>query len=137
MADQFSGGCRCGKVRYECGAAPMFVGHCHCRDCQYASSGAYSTILGVPTDSLTLSGELAGHTVDTDSGNQVTRRFCPSCGSPILSELSANAAMRVLKAATLDDPSWLKPAFHIWTASSQPWAETSPQQPRFDKSPQA
>ena len=135
MTEQFSGGCRCGKVRYECVAEPLFVGHCHCRDCQYASGGAYSTILGVPTGALTLNGELAGHTVDTDSGNQVTRRFCPSCGSPILSELSANAAMRVLKAAPLDDPRWLKPAFNIWTTSAQPWAETSGEQPRFEKSP--
>ena len=135
MAHQFSGGCRCGKVRYECAADPMFVGHCHCRDCQYASGGAYSTIVGVPTDALQLSGELSGFTVDTDRGNQVTRRFCPTCGSPILSELSANAAMTVLKAATLDEPGWLKPAVHIWTASGQPWAETSPDLPKYDRNP--
>ncbi len=89
----------------------------------------------VPTDALNLTGELNGFTVDTDSGNQVTRKFCPTCGSPILSELSANAAMTVLKAATLDDPGWLKPAVHIWTASGQPWAETSAEMPKFDRNP--
>lgn len=135
MADQISGGCRCGEVRYESDAVPMFAGHCHCRDCQYASGGGYSTIFGVPSESLTLDGELSSHTVDTDSGNQVTRKFCPRCGSPILSELSANPAMTVLKAATLDDPGWLKPTFHIWTASSQPWAETTDELPKFEKSP--
>lgn len=138
MADQasrFSGGCRCGAVRYECSAAPVFTGHCHCRDCQYASGGGYSTILGVPADALALSGELSGYTVDTDSGNQVTRKFCPRCGSPMLSELSANPAMVVLKAATLDDPGWLAPTFHIWTASAQPWAETCSELPKFEKSP--
>lgn len=135
MTDQFSGGCRCGKVRYECTAEPVFAGHCHCRDCQYASGGAYSTIFGVPTEALALNGELTGYTVDTDSGNQVTRKFCGTCGSPMLSELSANPAMIVLKAATLDDPSWLAPKFHIWTASGQPWAETSAALPKFEKSP--
>lgn len=135
MTNQFSGGCRCGKVRYQCSAAPMFTGHCHCRDCQYASGGAYSTIVGVATAALSLQGELSGYAVDTDSGNQVTRKFCPTCGTPMLSELSANAAMTVLKAATLDDPSWLKPAMHIWTASGQPWAETSPATPTFQKNP--
>ena len=135
MTAEFDGGCRCGKVRYQCKAAPMFTGHCHCRDCQYASGGAYSTIVGVPTATLSLTGELSGYTVETDSGNEVTRRFCPVCGTPILSELSVNPAMTVLKAATLDDPSWLSPAMHIWTASGQPWAETSPDLPKFAKSP--
>lgn len=135
MANEFTGGCRCGQVRYTCTAEPMFTGHCHCRDCQYASGGAYSTIVGVPSVAVNLSGALSGHTVDTDSGNQVTRRFCPTCGSPILSELSANPAMTVLKAASLDDPSWLQPAMHIWTVSGQPWAETSPSAPKFDKNP--
>ncbi len=135
MASEFSGCCRCGQIRYTGSAEPMFTGHCHCRDCQYSSGGAYSTIVGVATDALTLEGELAGYTVDTDSGNQVTRRFCPTCGAPILSELSASSAMTVLKAASLDDPSWLTPAMHIWTASGQPWAETSPDLPKFAKNP--
>lgn len=135
MADHFKGGCRCGAVRYECAAAPMFTGHCHCRDCQYASGGAYSTIVGVPTAALDLAGELAAFTVDAASGNQVTRKFCPKCGTPMLSTLSANPGMTVLKAATLDDPGWLAPAMHIWTASGQPWAETSPTAPKFERNP--
>ena len=135
MASEFSGGCRCGQISYTSSAEPMFTGHCHSRDCQYASGGAYSTIVGVPTDAFALEGKLASYTVDTDSGNQVTRRFCPTCGTPILSELSASPAMTVLKAASLDDPSWLTPAMHIWTASGQPWAETSPDLPKFAKNP--
>ena len=42
---------------------------------------------------------------------------------------------RELDAATLDDPGWLKPAVHIWMASSPPWAETSGDVPKFDRSP--
>lgn len=135
MAERFSGGCRCGAVRYDCAAAPMFTGNCHCRDCQYASGGAYSTIVGVPTEALALTGELATYTVRAESGNRVTRKFCPQCGSPILSALSANPGMTVLKAATLDDPGWLRPAMHIWTERGQPWAETSPTSPKFEKNP--
>ena len=135
MPSEFSGGCRCGKVRYQCSAEPMFTGHCHCRDCQYASGGAYSTILAVATAALELTGALEGYTVDADTGNKVTRKFCPSCGTPVLSELSVNTAMMVLKAGTLDDPSWLKPSMHIWTASGQPWAETSPELPKAERNP--
>lgn len=132
---EFRGGCRCGKVRYVCSTEPIFAGHCHCRDCQYASGGAYSTIVGVPTAAVSMTGELTGFTVTADSGNQLTRKFCPKCGSPILTQLHSNEEMMVLKAATLDDSSWLKPAMHIWRASSPPWAETSGRLPEFEKNP--
>jgi len=29
MATEFTGGCRCGQVRYRCSAEPVFTGHCH------------------------------------------------------------------------------------------------------------
>jgi hypothetical protein len=41
------GGCMCGAVRYECTATPMFMGNCHCRDCQRASGGTYAPAIGV------------------------------------------------------------------------------------------
>lgn len=132
---QFSGGCRCGRVRYQCSAQPVFTAHCHCRDCQYASGGAYSTVVLVPADSVSMSGELSGFQVTADSGNQLTRRFCPNCGSPMLTELHSNPTMLVLKAATLDDPSWLEPTSHMWTGSGQPWAEMSGSLPAFERNP--
>ena len=131
----FEGGCRCGDVRYSCYSEPLFVGHCHCRDCQYASGGGFSTIVGVPTDAVTMRGELGSYTVTAESGNQLTRKFCPKCGSPMLTELHSNPAMMVLKAATLDDPSWLRPTMHIWRESSQPWVEVSGNIPEFAKQP--
>lgn len=134
-ATGFSGGCRCGQVRYECDEMPFFCSHCHCRDCQYASGGAYSTIVGVRTDAVSMTGELGGYTVTSDAGNQLTRKFCTKCGTPILTELHSNPAMLVLKAATLDDPSWLKPTMHIWTSSSQPWAEIGTALPVHEKQP--
>ncbi len=131
----FDGGCRCGQVRYSVASAPMFSAHCHCRDCQYASGGGFSTIVGVPTDAVEMSGELGGYTVTAESGNQLTRKFCLNCGTPMLTELHSNPQMMVLKAGTLDDPSWLKPSIHIWTGSGQPWTEELSELPKFSKNP--
>ena len=36
----FSGGCACGGVRYDCSSAPAAMVNCHCRDCQRAGGGA-------------------------------------------------------------------------------------------------
>lgn len=46
----FSGGCFCGRVRYECDAEPRIAFNCHCRDCQYATGSAYAAVLMVPTE---------------------------------------------------------------------------------------
>ena len=135
ITSAFEGGCRCGDVRYACSSEPMFTAHCHCRDCQYASGGGFSTILGVPSADVQINGELSGFTVTAESGNQLTRKFCPKCGTPILTQLHSNEHMLVLKAGTLDDPGWLKPAIHIWTASGQPWTEDIGTLPKFEKNP--
>ena len=115
--------------------AVIFAGHCHCRDCQYASGGAYSTVVGVASESVTIEGETSAFTVEAASGNTVTRRFCAGCGSPLFSELSANPGMLILKAGSLDDPGRVAPAMHIWTDSSPAWAETSGQLPEHPGQP--
>ncbi len=52
-----TGGCMCGAVRYECSAAPMFMGNCHCRDCQRASGGGYAPAIGVPRSAVKITGD--------------------------------------------------------------------------------
>ena len=47
------GGCRCRAIRYRVTAEPMFAFHGNCRDCQYASGGAGSTVVLSARDSVT------------------------------------------------------------------------------------
>ena len=122
MPVPFEGGCRCGAIRYRCTAEPIFVVHCHCRDCQYASGGASSTAAIVPYDAVTIEGESASYSVTADSGAQVFRRFCATCGSPLFAGNEKSPAFLAIRAASLDDPSWLIPAADIWMKSAQPWA---------------
>ena len=49
------------------------------------------------------------------------RPFRRSCGSPLFAGNEAFPGFVAIKAATLDDPSWLRPAVHIWTKSAQSW----------------
>ena len=37
-----TGGCLCGKIRYEITEAPQLVYTCHCVDCQRLTSSAFS-----------------------------------------------------------------------------------------------
>jgi hypothetical protein len=100
----------------------MLVLHCHCRDCQYASGGDGSTALIVSADDLSIEGTAASFAASADSGNTVIRQFCGTCGSPLFAKSPVSPALLAIKAATLDDPSWLAPAAHIWMDSAPPWA---------------
>lgn len=78
-------------------------------------------IVGLPADSLSISGQIKTFRDTGDSGKAVYRRFCPSCGSPIVTDVEAMPTLTFLKAGTLDDPRWLKPAMEIYCDSAQPW----------------
>lgn len=123
---KMDGGCLCGQVRYSCDAEPFAQAVCHCKNCQKQTATAFSVVLGVPEAALRLTGELKTYEDHGDSGNLVYRRFCPNCGSPVLSALAASPGAVFLKAGTLDDTSWLQPKVHVWTKSMQAW-ETLPE----------
>jgi hypothetical protein len=135
MVAPFQGGCLCGAIRYEVSAEPFAVMNCHCRDCQYTSGGGFSTVAVVPAAAFKLTkGKPKRFTVKGDSGRDVTRSFCENCGSPVFSEPPGGQIM-VVKAATLDDPSWLKMGGALYTKSAQPWAYIDPKLPAFEKMP--
>lgn len=136
MTVPFEGGCVCGDIRYRVSAEPIVVAHCHCRDCQRTSGGRMSTIVIVPRDAFSLTqGKPRGFEFIADSGNLLDREFCANCGSPLFTALKAVPGVRVLKAASLDDPGWLKPAMHIWTASRQPWDDIEDALPQYPGNP--
>jgi len=130
-----TGGCLCGKVRYIIKADPLFVGVCHCTNCQKASGGAYSVNVGVKDVALDLAGDLTTYVDHGDSGKEVLRRFCPVCGSPVITDVEAYPGIHVVKAGTLDDPGQVKPQRQIFCASKHPWVPILDGIPAFDKAP--
>src|SRR5438552_19084672 len=81
----FSGGCACGAIRYESTAEPVMMLHCHCRDCQRASGGPFSSYVIVPTEAFKLlQGSPRFHASPSEMGGKTRRGFCPDCGSPIV-----------------------------------------------------
>lgn len=130
-----AGGCMCGAVRYEFNAAPIFMGNCHCRDCQRANGAAYNPAIGVPRSAMKITGDVKYYESRTDSGNMTRRAFCPNCGSRLFSDPEFASDLRVLVAASLDDPSIFKPAMDIYASSAQPWDKMDPALPKFPKMP--
>ena len=135
MADKITGGCLCGKVRYECSAEPIFTGNCHCRDCQKASGGAFAPAIAVPAAALRVNGDVKFYDSKADNGNTVSRGFCASCGGRVTAKSSGMPDLAIILAGTLDDPSWFKPQMDVYTASAQPWDHMNPALSKFPKLP--
>lgn len=130
-----TGGCLCGKVRYTVSADPMFTGVCHCTSCQKQGGGAFSVVIGVPTNGLSVEGTTTTYEAKGDSGQSVKSRFCPVCGSTIVSEPEVMQGLAIVRAGTLDDPSSLKPTMEIYCDSKQPWVSLGGDLKAFPKMP--
>jgi hypothetical protein len=115
-----TGGCQCGKVRYEIIEELHSVYTCHCMDCQRLTSSAFSLGIVVPEKGFRLTGVEPRQLQRTaDSGRVNTRLVCPECGSWV-GGMPRDGVVRV-RGGTLDDTSWLRPTRHIWTRRKQPW----------------
>lgn len=130
-----TGGCLCGAVRYAIEGEPLLTAVCHCRNCQKQAGSAMSVLIGVRDEQLSITGDLTTYQDTGESGDPVFRRFCPTCGSPILSDVPRQQGIHFLKAGTLDDVSRLDPKIHFWTVSAQPWVCFAQDAVRFEKTP--
>ena len=117
----FSGRCLCGDVSYRITADPVVSRICWCRDCQrIASNGTVNAIF--PTPAIAISGTPAEYLRPADSGHQVRRRFCARCGSHLFADSTGRPGLTVVRLGTLDEPSSIRPAANIWSASAPTWA---------------
>ena len=132
-----TGRCLCGGVSYSVDAEPVWQGACYCANCQRQTATAFSVIVGVPSEALTVEGSTLASFTTTGEDHQspTERRFCSACGSPIFSTVEAMKGLAFLKAGTLDDASWIEPTVEIWTRSAQPWAPHFEHATRFERAP--
>ncbi len=134
MTRHFTGGCMCGAIRYDCSADPIVMGFCHCRDCQRATGSAFAAAVIVPRKAVTITGEVKYYDAIGDSGNVISRGFCPHCGSRLFG-LRAQTDRISIQAGSLDDPSWFRPQVDFYVSSAQPWDYLNPNLTKFAKFP--
>ena len=118
-----TGRCLCGGVTWELTGDLIATAICHCDHCQRQSGGAFSVNLVARDSQLSINGDLKTYEERGELGDDVyvRRRFCPSCGSPIVSELAKTGGVVAVKAGTLDDKSAVLPTVEVWCVDRQPW----------------
>ena len=121
-----TGRCLCGAVTWELSGDIIATAVCHCEHCQRQSGGAFSVNLVAHESQLSVDGDLSMY---GDPGNDPTgtvhveRRFCGTCGSPIVSALTGTEGVIAVKAGTLNDRSAVRPNVQAWCVDRQPWVE--------------
>lgn len=131
-----TGGCLCGAISYELEQdAVVTAMHCHCLDCQKSTGSGKATIIAIPESSLTVKGTLKYYSVVGTDGATVNRGFCENCGSPVISAVvgvEGWEAIKLIKAGSLDDSSWVTVNANIWKSSARHWDAVREELPTFE-----
>ena len=120
MSAPRTGGCLCGKVRYEAGETAFAI-QCYCRDCQHISGGGNAPQFAVTRDTATTSGPLRTYQIKANSGYDVEFGFCGECGSPIYKTTTRSPDLIFLFAGSLDDPTRFDGGMKVYEDRRQPW----------------
>ena len=118
----YEGGCLCGATRWRLNARPQTMNACHCDACKKMSGGTNLLIITAPRAAFEhLSGEVQRFRRTAQSGRQSDVVRCATCGTRLWHEPLAFPVVTIA-AGTLDDPSWVVPAHHIWVEKASPAA---------------
>ena len=116
----FTGKCLCGAVSYTVHAEPLVTINCHCEDCRRSTGAVFGTNVMVPEDRVEMKGTLGRYTHTADSGNTMTKMFCPACGSLVAGTSSGRHNVLSIRAGTIDDPGVIEPAVNVFLDSRVP-----------------
>jgi hypothetical protein len=127
--DMLTGGCFCGRLRYEADAAPFNQTSCHCSICRRTTGAPFVAWFSVPRERFRLSGERTRFR----SSGKATRSFCPECGTQITFEFDAAGEIDV-NTSSLDEPERVPPVDHIYTSTRLEWVKLADGLPQFRES---
>ena len=134
MTNIAKGHCLCGYVSYEYSGHIGPANYCHCEDCRRSTGSAFN--IGVRFDVAgfrIVSGNPKAFTKRGESGFELTRHFCPECGSPIYTSSPRHPEYIYIKAGTLDDPNLVRLTHQNWVISAVPWSKIAETLQAFTK----
>jgi hypothetical protein len=76
----------------------------------------------VPKAAVAVTGEVTTYERLADSGNLVSRAFCPRCGAPVFSTNSGATDFLFLRVSSMDDPHVFRPQMIVYASRAPSWA---------------
>ncbi len=112
----YSGGCQCGKIRYEAEGPLDRTTICYCRMCQKASGAPFMAFVRFPARHVVWSTPPAAFF----SSGSVQRGFCRDCGTP-MTYRNVQGSNISLTLNSLDDPGSVKPEYSFFNDQKASW----------------
>jgi len=122
-----AGGCLCGAIRYRVTSPLRPVVACHCRQCQI-TSGNHVAATSAPREAVEVDGDVQWF----QSSIEARRGFCATCGSNLFWDGGGDRIS--VMAGTLDQPTGLRLAGHIYCDTRGDWFELTDGLPQYSGS---
>ena len=123
--------CNCGELRLTIEGEPVRISMCHCLECQRRTGAVISNQARFRREQVTFAGTATEWTRSSDSGNMLTFRFCPKCGTTLYWTSEGFPDHVAVAIGTFADPSFPAPTISVWEESRHAWVS-----PPSDPSPQ-
>jgi hypothetical protein len=132
-AERHTGGCVCGRVRFEAAGAPAWACYSHCTECRGATGAPVTLWVGFPAVRVTWIGE---RTVRPGVG-AVGRGIVGGCGAPVsYADATIPGDEVYLAIGAVDEPGRIAPEAHAFWASRLPFVafhDALPKYPTFSR----
>jgi hypothetical protein len=121
MAEQMTGGCACGRVRYTAQIHDDDAYLCHCRMCQRATGSVSIALKSVKQAEVAWE-----HEPDWYDSSPIARRpYCRACGTSFGFRFKEGSDKMDLTVASFDEPSRFTPRHHFGAESMhRAWLNT-------------
>ena len=116
----FTGSCLCGSVNYKSNSDPLVIQNCHCDQCRKATGSVYLTNLFIKEENFKITGEVNNYMHLSDAGNNMTKYFCPNCGSQVFGKNSGRPGIITIRAGTVNEKDIIKPIRNLFLKSKVP-----------------
>jgi hypothetical protein len=115
-----TGGCVCGRVRFEVAEPLLGAVYCHCKRCQRRTGSAFAVTALTAKGSFRITeGEDVVRSWVPDDG--WSKSFCPECGGHVFTTSPDDPALVAIRMGALDGDPGIRPAAHQFTDYAASW----------------
>lgn len=126
--------CGCGAFSIALTGEPVRVNLCNCIDCQRRTGSVFGVgaYFNRP-DVGQISGKSTQFDRSAESGNTLSFRFCPTCGTTLHWENNARPGVIDVAVGAFADPEFPSPGLIVWTDRKHSWVTMPGGVPAYPK----
>jgi hypothetical protein len=114
--------CSCGQLSIVCSGEPVRISICHCLACQRRTGSVFSTQARYRcSDVVAINGSSNSYIRTADSGNQLTFRFCPNCGSTVYFQSERQPDLIAIPVGAFADSHFPAPRVSVYESRMHEW----------------